>query len=304
MGTWSEHLDVFCDHLITVKSRSDHTVRAYRSDLTSLVNYLEPLGVTSPNDLTLMHLRGWLATMGDKSRATVARHAASARTFTTWLRQRGVIDHDPGARLHSPKVPRTLPAIVSADDARHVLDLTSQRAQSGQVLAIRDHAIVEVLYGTGIRVSELCALDVDDLDFGRRTMRVLGKGNKERVVPFGVPAERSVRAWLAVRESLVLPTTGAALFIGLRGGRLNPRQAREVVVRATDASGVAVLAPHGLRHSAATHVLEGGADLRAVQELLGHASLATTERYTHVSVERLRKSFTQAHPRATSDERG
>lgn len=301
MGSWDEHLDVFCDHLVTVKSRSEHTVRAYRSDLASLITYLEASGVTSPDDLTLMHLRGWLATMGDRSRATVARHAAAARTFTTWLRQRGVLTHDPGARLHSPKVPRTLPAIVSADDARHVLEVTGERALSGDVLAIRDHAIVEVLYGTGIRVSELCALNMGDVDFARRTMRVVGKGNKERTVPFGVPAERSVHAWLKVRESWVTSSSDAALFLGRRGGRLDPRQARSVVVQVTDASGVPVLAPHGLRHSAATHVLEGGADLRAVQELLGHASLATTERYTHVSVERLRTSFTQAHPRATSE---
>lgn len=298
MTSWDEYLDVFCEHLITVKSRSEHTVRAYRSDLTSLIRYLEEAGVGAASDLSLAHLRGWLATMADRSRATVARHAASARTFTTWLRQRGVIDHDPGARLHSPKVPRTLPAIVSVDDARHVLEMTARKASLGDTKFVRDHAIVEVLYGTGIRVSELCNLNVDDVDFDRRTMRVVGKGNKERTVPFGVPAREAMQAWLEVRHTVC---RSDALFSGMRGGRLDPRQVRDVVNSATETSGTQVLSPHGLRHSAATHVLEGGADLRAVQELLGHASLATTERYTHVSVERLRKSFTQAHPRATSD---
>lgn len=296
-----EYVDVFCEHLRSVKSRSDNTVRAYRTDLVSLAQYLDSLGVRDPADITVIHLRGWLAEMGDKARATVARRAATARAFTRWLRQRGVIAVDPGARLHSPKVGRTLPTIVSVDDAHHMLEVTKQRAESGDTQVIRDHAIVELLYSTGIRVSELCSLDVDDLDFSRRTMRVVGKGDKERTVPFGVPAERALSAWLELRHTLLTEQSGPALFLGVRGHRLDPRQARQVVVAASTASGVPVIAPHGLRHSAATHVLEGGADLRAVQELLGHASLATTERYTHVSVERLRKSFTQAHPRATAD---
>ena len=170
------------------------------------------------------------------------------------------------------------------------------RSDDGDVIAVRDRAIVELLYATGIRISELCGADCDDIDLTERTLRVLGKGNKERVVPLGLPAVDAVAQWLALRESL--SPTDHALFLGRRGRRIDARVAREAVVRLTIEAGVPRVAPHALRHSAATHVLEGGADLRAVQELLGHASLATTQRYTHVSVERLRSTFTQAHPRA------
>jgi tyrosine recombinase xerC len=167
-----------------------------------------------------------------------------------------------------------------------------------EAIALRDAALLEVLYATGVRVSELCGLDIADLDRSRRTLRVLGKGDKERTVPYGSPASQALENWLAVRDRIALAAAGGALFVGVRGRRLDPRAVRDVVHRAAALAGVPDLGPHGLRHSAATHVLNGGADLRSVQELLGHSSLATTQRYTHVSAERLRAVYAQAFPRA------
>ena len=178
------------------------------------------------------------------------------------------------------------------------MEVAGVAADDGDPMSARDRAMLELLYATGIRVSELCAVDVGDVDRRRRTVRVLGKGGKERVVPFGGPADAALQDWMDVRPTLAGPSAGQALFLGARGGRVDPRVVRQTVHRLTRLAGVTELAPHGLRHSAATHVLEGGADLRSVQELLGHASLSTTQRYTHVSVERLRSTFAQAHPRS------
>lgn len=204
-------------------------------------------------------------------------------------------------RLASPQVSRTLPTVLDVAQASAVMDHAGVASDDGDLVAIRDRCVVEVLYATGIRVSELCSIDISDVDLGRRTVRVIGKGDKERVVPFGVPAAQAISAWLEVRAQLAKSVSGGALFLGARGGRLDQRAVRTTVGRLTQDAGVPKLAPHGLRHTAATHVLEGGADLRAVQELLGHATMATTQRYTHVSVERLRKSFVQAHPRAEDE---
>jgi integrase/recombinase XerC len=216
-----------------------------------------------------------------------------------WAVREGILEVDPSLRLASPKQHRNLPDVLHEDQARRLLQSLAEAAEGGEPVAVRDLALAELLYATGIRVSELVGLDIDDVDLGSRTARVLGKGDKERTVPFGVPAADAVVRWLGARRALVTGTSGAALFLGRRGGRLGQRQAREVVDAALRALGdTAATGPHALRHTAATHLLDGGADLRSVQELLGHTSLSTTQLYTHVSVERLRSSYIQAHPRA------
>jgi integrase/recombinase XerC len=292
----------FVEHVRDERGRSAHTVRAYAGDVADLLAFVASRGVEAPAALTLGDLRAWLAlhSAHGRSRATIARRAASARSFTAWCARRGLTDSDVGERLASPHVARALPTVLDAAEARAVMERAAVGADDGDPLAVRDRAIVEMLYATGVRVAELCSANIGDLDRGNRTIRVLGKGDKQRTVPFGLPADRALDAWLAARGSI---TTGqgpnAPIFVGARGGRVDQRTVRRVVRRLSADAGGPSIAPHGLRHTAATHVLEGGADLRTVQELLGHSSLATTQRYTHVSVERLRSSFAQAHPRAT-----
>lgn len=290
----------FESYLRDERGRSAHTVRAYVSDARSLCRFVAERDVVDPAGIVLAHLRSWLATLTHQgcSRATIARRAASVRAFTAWCMRRGLLEIDPGERLASPKSGTHLPAVLDQASATKVMDHAAVASDDGAPVAVRDRAIIELLYGTGIRVSELVAIDIRDLDLDRRTVRVTGKGNKQRVVPFGLPAARAVSDWLSAREQLVGPRSGQAAFIGARGGRIDPRTVRESVHRLTEQAGVTSVSPHALRHSAATHVLEGGADLRAVQELLGHTSLATTQRYTHVSVERLRSTFVDAHPRS------
>lgn len=295
-------VDGFAAHLRAERDRSEHTVRAYVSDVTSLLELLARRGQTDLRQLDVATLRSWLAgqrTVG-RSRATLARRSSSARGFTAWAYRQGLIGSDPGVQLIIPKGHRTLPGVLRPGEATELLDAVADDASSGDPLALRDRAVLELLYATAIRVSELVGLDVDDLDGERRVVRVFGKGRKERSVPYGAPAEAAVRDWLQHgRPHLVRPGAGAALFVGARGGRLGVRAVRDIVHRRLRAVPQAPdLGPHGLRHSAATHLLEGGVDLRAVQELLGHASLATTQIYTHVSVDRLRRAYRQAHPRA------
>src|SRR5262249_27473037 len=261
-------------------------------------------GVTALAELDIGILRGWLGKQhgSGNSRATLARRAAAARTFTAFARARGLIGADPGLLLGIPRTPRRLPEVLSQDQVAAVLD-TSQAggaAHQDRALAMRDAAIMELLYATGIRVSELCGLDLGDLDEERRTVRVLGKGGRERAVPAGIPAIRAVSAWAREgRPAVVMPRSGFALFLGARGGRLDPRTARRAGPASTPPGrGPPDWARHGLRPAAATPLLEGGADLRSVQEILGHASLTSTQIYTHVSVERLRSAYRQAHPRA------
>jgi integrase/recombinase XerC len=294
-------LDGFVAHLRDERGCSGHTVRAYRGDIVDLLEYCSMKGASEPAAITLGQLRGWLALQSahGRARSTIARRAASARAFTAWCLRRGLATADPGARLTSPQAGTTLPAVLDAAEAAALMDHAAVAADDGSAVAIRDRAILELLYATGVRVSELCAVDVDDIDHARRTMRVRGKGDKERIVPFGVPARNAIGDWLSVRATIAT-RAGAALFAGARGGRIDPRTVRAAVHRLTSEAGVPVRAPNGLRHTAATHVLEGGADLRTVQELLGHATLATTQRYTHVSVERLRATFALAHPRAST----
>jgi integrase/recombinase XerC len=234
------------------------------------------------------------------ARSTLARRAATARSFTKWALREELIATDPAIRLQAPKRVKSLPGVLQQQQILRVVDSLDAAAADGGPLAIRDRAMVELLYATGVRVGELAGLDIDDMDPDRRTLRVIGKGNKERTVPFGVPAALAIDDWLRRgRPALVTATSGPALFLGVRGNRVDPRQVRAVVAVLLEALGdTAATGPHALRHSAATHLLDGGADLRAVQEILGHSSLATTQIYTHVSVDRLRKSYQQAHPRA------
>ena len=290
-------------HLRDERDLSEHTVRAYLGDLASLVEHAHRMGRDDPAGIDLPVLRSWLARMGTsgRARATLARRAASARAFTAWAARRGLVPADAGALLATPKGRQTLPQVLRQDEAAAVLDHAAVAADDGDPVAARDRAVVELLYATAIRVSELCGLDVDDLDQARRLVRVLGKGRKERSVPLGLPAARAVEDWLAWgRPRLAGPGSGPALFLGARGGRLDARSARRTVHAVLRSGGADVpdLGPHGLRHTAATHLLEGGADLRSVQELLGHATLATTQIYTHVSVDRLKATYDQAHPRA------
>ena len=289
-------------HLAVERDLSSHTVRAYVGDVHALLVHAAALGHADVSSLDLRTLRSWLAgqqTRG-RSRTTLARRATAVRVFTAWLARKKLIAVDPGAALASPKAHRPLPAALRHADVRLMIDAAEERARAEGPVGLRDLAVLELLYATGIRVGELCGLDVDDLDDERRTVRVLGKGRKERVVPFGVPASDALQRWLRQgRPALVRSGSGPALFLGARGGRVDQRAVRTLVhARISDVPGAADIGPHGLRHTAATHLLEGGADLRSVQELLGHASLATTQIYTHVSAERLRAAYQQAHPRA------
>jgi integrase/recombinase XerC len=316
-------------HLTSERNLSRHTVRAYVGDVTALLQHLSQAGGTAPEQLDIQVLRSWLASQhaAGQARTSVARRAAAARAFTAFTHARGELSHDPGQLLATPRTGRHLPQVLARAQMSAVL-APAAAAPAGltpqeQALAERDTAILELLYASGIRVSELCGLDLGDLDEERHTIRVMGKGGKERIVPVGIPAVRAVRAWLAggrttlatagPRGGLTLTEQAAAqhrgsrppglpLFLGARGRRLDPRTARRVVhqriAAAAGAARVPDTGPHGVRHTAATHLLEGGADLRSVQEILGHASLATTQIYTHVSVERLLAAFRQAHPRA------
>jgi len=289
-------------HLVSERDLAPHTVRAYLSDVAGLLEHADRLGKSDLAELDLRTLRSWLAhqQVTGRSRTTLARRATAVRVFTAWLARTGRIPTDVGASLRSPKAHQTLPPVLRQDEARELVTGLAHLADEESPLGLRDLAILELLYATGVRVGELVALDLDDLDRSRHVLRVLGKGRKERTVPYGQPAARAVDAWLSRgRPQLVAPGAGAALFLGARGGRIDQRAVRTLVHRRiADVPGAPDIGPHGLRHTAATHLLEGGADLRSVQELLGHASLATTQLYTHVSTDRLRQAYRQAHPRA------
>jgi integrase/recombinase XerC len=333
-------LAAFERYLGSERSLSPHTVRAYVGDIRSLLEHASRNGAHAPDGLSLAHLRSWLASQHSSgaARATLARRGAAARAFTAFARRRGWLATDPGPQLGTLKTRRALPHVLRQNEIAAVLEGLDRQAEAsgrgtmvpapvaaerarpaeaaGQTgpgrpagaagqrieaaVCLRDAAVLELFYATGIRVSELCGLDLGHLDHGRRTVRVRGKGDKERTVPVGVPALRAVIRWLtAGRPALATAASGPALFLGVRGGRLDPRTARRIVHQRLREAGTARdTGPHGLRHSAATHLLEGGADLRSVQEILGHASPATTQIYTHVSIERLKSSYRQAHPRA------
>ena len=293
----------FTRHLEVERSLSVHTIRAYLGDLESLLTHLESIGVADISQLELVHLRSWLANQQIKggARTTLSRRAVSVRLFTKWAVKNKYLAKDVAATLATPKGHRTLPGVLEIADAKTAMDSLATRAvEEESPISLRDVAMVELLYATGARVAELCGLDLSDTDYDRQTIRVLGKGNKERTIPLGNPAMKALNAWLKDgRDSVKNSQSENAVFLGARGKRIDQRTVRTVVYNALEAiEGIERMGPHALRHSAATHLLEGGADLRTVQEILGHASLATTQIYTHVSTERLQKAFKQAHPRA------
>lgn len=303
MPTFEKVLGEYAHHLTKERSLSEHTTRAYLGDLTSFFDNLKIQRVDDLSDVTIAHIRSWLATQQVKggARTTLSRRAVSIRLFTKWATKKGFLAKDIGLTLATPKGHRTLPEVLSISDATVAMDsLATRVAEEESATSIRDCAILEVLYASGARVSELCGLDLDDIDYQRNTILVLGKGNKERTIPLGNPAMKALNNWIKnARPEIANGTSGEAVFLGVRGKRIDQRTVRTVVYEALEAlEGAQRLGPHALRHSAATHLLEGGADLRTVQEILGHASLATTQIYTHVSTERLQKAFKQAHPRA------
>lgn len=287
------------NYLLNDRALSENTIRAYLGDLQSLISHLENLGLTSIQNLDLAHLRSWLAAQSG-ARSSLSRRATSIKVFTKWAAKEKLIESDVGVNLASPKPHRVLPNVLDAQSANLALkSLETRVAEVSDAESIRDLAIVEMLYASGARVSELCGLDLTDVDYDRQTIRVFGKGSKERVIPIGNPAINALNNWLAIRNEFHKSNSGSAIFLGKKGNRINQRQVRTIVYKTLEAlEGFERMGPHALRHSAATHLLEGGADLRTVQEILGHASLATTQIYTHVSAERLHKAFKQAHPRA------
>lgn len=295
-------LDAFSSHQRLQANRSEHTIRAYRGDLEALLTHLASQGITRLDEVRLPDLRSWLADQlaAGLAPATLQRRSGAVRVFFRWAVAQGLCDADPAAGLKSPRVPRRLPRTLSQNDTETLMAaILDAAALDNGPAGARDAAILEVLYSSGLRVGELCGLDLPDIDRQRGVLRVLGKGNKMRSVPIGQPAQRAVDSWLARRPEWLTPASGDAVFLGRRGGRLDQRVARRVVHDAMRAIPEAPdVGPHGMRHAMATHLLEGGADLRSVQEILGHASLATTQIYTHVSGDRLKQAFRQAHPRA------
>ncbi|MBQ1028129.1 tyrosine recombinase XerC [Micromonospora sp. C95] len=331
-------VDEFAGHLASVRNRSAHTVRAYVADLVSLLDHAGRMGCTEVAELSLDTVRSWLArqrTTG-AARTSLARRAATARTFSAWAHRQGLLPTDVAATLASPRPRRTLPTVLRPEQAALLVARPGRRPatppageptpggptpggpasdadpattegapatgafeNTGEAVRLRDRVLLELLYGTGVRVSEVCGIDTADVDQDRRVVRVRGKGGRERTVPYGLPAQRALDDWLRHgRPVLAVSDSRDALLLGARGGRLHPTMARRIVGDHAEAAGLPRTSPHALRHTAATHLLEGGADLRAVQELLGHSSLASTQIYTHVSVERLRAAYRQAHPRA------
>lgn len=310
-------VDAYLRHLTAERGYSAQTVRAYRSDLAQLEKFAHSRDVTTTEQLTLDLFRDWLweGAQRELAKATLARRSAAARGFSAWTARNATADAgatapaepsggaaaaDPAARLRAPKADKHLPRVITRQQIDDLLEALAARAAGGEPDAIRDVAVIELLYAAGIRVSELTGLDVDDVDQERLTLRVVGKGNKQRVVPFGVPALHAVQTYLRLaRPVLATERSGPALLLGARGGRLGSRAVYQLVASLlADIPGGGPAGPHTLRHTAATHLLDGGADLRAVQEILGHASLGTTQIYTHVSTERLKESYRIAHPRA------
>jgi site-specific recombinase XerD len=273
------------------------TVEAYRRDLAAFFGWAERLGLSSPSAVQRTTIRRYLAYLGTRgfARRTIARRASALRRYFGWGRRVGAVTTDPTAGLSAPRGEARLPRVLQPHELRSLLREPGSAGPAG-ARDLRDTALLELLYGSGLRVAEATALEVDDIDLARGRVRVWGKGGKQRVVPLSEPAADALRRWLADgrRELATEASPAAALFLNLRGRRMTPRDARRVL----DRRAVAPTHPHALRHTFATHLLDGGADLRVVQELLGHADLATTQRYTHVSKERLRSVFDATHPRA------
>jgi integrase/recombinase XerC len=296
-------LDGFMLYLSAERGYSEHTIKAYSSDLKDLSSFAERKNSFEVSDISLDFLREWLyeSALSGLSKTTLARRTASARSFTQWLRRQAILEADPGARLKTPKADQSLPRVISQPQLQDIFDRLALNASEGEPVAIRDMAIVELLYASGLRVSELVGLNLGDVDLDRLTVRVLGKGSKERVVPFGAPAASALSDYLVRSRTVLLEgkASTTAFFVGARGSRMSTRAVYGLVASLLEPlGGSGPAGPHALRHTAATHLLDGGADLRIVQEMLGHASMGTTQIYTHVSMERLTSSYQQAHPRA------
>jgi integrase/recombinase XerC len=291
----------FADYLQAARGYSANTVKAYETDVLDLTAHLAKLDVRDVANIELDHVRDWLfaADQSGLAKSTLARKSAAIRSFSAWLKKNELVEADFAQRLKSPKAARALPKVVSRETLADIFSQLSSNATVDNPNAMRDLLTIEILYASGCRVSELVGLNLDDVDYGRNILRVMGKGSKQRMVPFGAPAREALDSWMQFgRNQLLSDKSGQALLINSRGQRLGVRQVYALVASLTDGTPTGATGPHALRHSAATHLLDGGADLRAVQELLGHASLGTTQIYTHVSVERLRDGYQKAHPRA------
>lgn len=291
----------FIAHLVAGQRFSANTIKAYDSDLADLTESLSSQKVTSVSEIALEHLRTWLWQISEHglAKSSIARKSAAARAFTAWVFEQGLSKSDPGLRLRSPKLARTLPKVVSRESLSQIFETLSAKALSDNPAGIRDLLVIELLYATGARVSEIAAIDLADIDSARRIIKVTGKGNKQRMVPFGQPCQDALDLWLTYgRREFMTSTQESALLLTAKGKRLGVRQIYELVSKTLESTPTGKAGPHAFRHSAATHLLDGGADLRAVQELLGHASLGTTQIYTHVSIDRLKQGYQNAHPRA------
>lgn len=294
-------IEDFAQELSSVKGYSDNTVKAYLSDIADLRAFMESKNLIEIADLDLELVRDWLWRASEKglTKTTLARKSAAVRAFTAWLNKNGKLETDPGLKLRSPKASRTLPKVVSRDSMLEVFAKLEPLSSSDNPAGIQDLLMIELLYGSGIRVSELVGLNLEDIDYARKILRVTGKGNKQRMVPYSDPAGLALDKWIREgRPQFVNELSQNALLITSRGKRVGVRQVYALVAKLLSETAVGQAGPHALRHSAATHLLDGGADLRAVQELLGHSSLATTQIYTHVSVDRLKQGYLKAHPRA------
>jgi integrase/recombinase XerC len=299
--TFAAAVNSFSDYLKHERGYSNNTVKAYLNDLADLQGVLDDYLTEDLSLISTESLREWLWQLNqrDLAKSSIARKSASIRAFFAWANDKKLVDQNPAARLKSPKASRTLPKVVSATAINELLNEMAVQAQGSDPQLMRDYAVVELLYSSGLRVSELVGLDLDSVDFSKNLLRVTGKGSKERLVPFGAPAKHAVENWLVRgREALRHEQLTDALFLNSQGKRLGVRQVYSLVAKQLSQTPTGAAGPHSLRHSAATHLLDGGADLRAVQELLGHASLGTTQIYTHVSIDRLKSGYKSAHPRA------
>lgn len=297
-------IDAYRDYIAVNKGLSEHTTRAYITDISQAMHIMHVRGIDTVDGVTRDELRSWMAHEMHRgiSKTSLARKVVALRGFFTYAHTHGMAQSNPAANLATPKRESRLPEVLNKNQAQSIVETQTihEKEEGNTPVALRDNAIMELLYATGIRVAELVDLNIDDLNFDQHTVKVTGKGNKQRVVPFGIPAQHALHAWIGEGRSKLVSekTPHDALFVGTRGGRMNQRQVRSLVHERAQAAGVPDIAPHALRHTAATHLLNGGADLREVQELLGHSSLTTTQRYTHVSLEQLKQKYAQAFPRA------
>ncbi len=308
-GSLAEDVAAFERHLRDERAVSAHTLRAYGDDLGQFLGFLEtflsrPAREVRVEEVDVLSVRSFLAHLRAQglAKSSIGRHLSSLRTFFAFLRREGRVEANPARAVSAPRLPKPLPRALSTGEAAAVVEAPGDEGP----LALRDRALLELLYATGLRVSELVGLSLSDVDLAGRQLRTLGKGRKERVVPFGEKASEALLAYLPARSSLRGPRTRRdrdPLFVNARGGRLTDRSVRRVLDQALAGAAVTRHAsPHALRHSFATHLLAAGADLRTIQELLGHASLATTQKYTHLDAERLLEVYRKSHPRAEADE--